>query len=77
MLEPVVAKCPCGGVTLTLSAPPAVSFFCHCRDCRLVHGGAYTLEAMIPSKAVKIEGETQTFTLKRRRAFFAPDADHG
>ena len=64
MPDPVVLNCPCGGVTLTLSAPPVTTFYCHCRDCRLVHGAAYTLEAMVPAASVAIDGETRTFTLK-------------
>ncbi len=64
MPDPVVATCPCGAVRLTASAPPVASFYCHCRDCRLVHGAAYTLEAMFPADAVAIDGETRVFTLK-------------
>lgn len=70
MPEPVIANCPCGAVTLTMSAPPVTSFFCHCRDCRLVHGAAYTLEAMVPASALVVDGETRVFTLKRTPRVF-------
>jgi hypothetical protein len=45
-------------------------FFCHCGDCRLVHGAAYTLEAMYRARDVEAAGETATFTLKRTPRVF-------
>jgi hypothetical protein len=64
MSESVTTKCPCGAVVLTLTGTPSTAFYCHCRDCRLVHGAAYTLEAMYPARAVEIDGETKVFVLK-------------
>lgn len=64
MTEPITARCPCGAVAMTLKGAPSTAFYCHCRDCRLVHGAAYTLEAMYPQSAVAIEGETRVFVLK-------------
>ncbi len=78
MAEPIIIRCPCGGVTLTLSAPPVTQFFCHCRDCRIVHGAAYTLEAMVRAGDIRLEGETRVFMpCGRRRERFARLAASG
>lgn len=58
------AKCPCGAATLKVSGEPVVQFFCHCKDCRLVFGAAYTLEAIYPARGVEVIGDTITLTLK-------------
>jgi len=56
--------CPCGAARVTISGEPVTQFFCHCADCRLVHGAAYTLEAMYRARDVEAAGETAVFTLK-------------
>ena len=56
--------CPCGAATLKISAQPVVQFYCHCADCRRIHGGAYAPEAMFPAGAVEVIGETISFALK-------------
>ena len=57
-------KCPCGAATLKVSGAPVSQFFCHCKDCRLVFGAAYTLEALCKARDVDVVGETITLTLK-------------
>jgi hypothetical protein len=59
-----VANCSCGATTVTISATPVSQFYCHCSDCRRVHGGAYAPEALYPARAVTVTGETISFTLK-------------
>lgn len=59
-----VVSCPCGAATLTITAPPVSQFYCHCGDCRRVHGGAYAPEALYPARAVSVSGETISFALK-------------
>lgn len=34
---------------MRVTAPPAMSAACHCRDCQKLTGGAYSLTLMIPS----------------------------
>jgi hypothetical protein len=60
-----VVSCPCGAATLTISAEPVSQFYCHCSDCRRIHGGAYAPEAMFRTREVVVSGETISFTLKR------------
>lgn len=60
-----IAKCPCGAAQLRIGADPVAQFYCHCGDCRAVHGGAYAPEALYPAHAVEVTGETIGFALKR------------
>jgi len=61
--EQIVA-CPCGQARLRISGVPFTQFYCHCGDCRRVHGAAYTPEAMFKARDVIVEGETIALTLK-------------
>jgi hypothetical protein len=63
MTEQVVS-CPCGAARLTITADPVSQFYCHCADCRRIHGGGYAPEALYPARAVSVSGETISFTLK-------------
>jgi hypothetical protein len=57
--------CPCNAVQLRIGADPIAQFWCHCADCRTVHGAAYVAEAIYPADGVEIvQGETKAFTLK-------------
>lgn len=63
-MNEIVAHCPCGAAKVTISAAPVAQFYCHCGDCRRVHGAVYVPEALYPARAVSVEGETISFTLK-------------
>ena len=47
-------QCRCGATEIEITAEPIVQFFCHCNDCRAVHGGAYAPESVYPADAVKV-----------------------
>jgi hypothetical protein len=32
-------QCPCGEISMEISGPPQCQMFCHCEDCRSLHGG--------------------------------------
>jgi hypothetical protein len=51
-------QCLCGEVKLTLLGEPLFSVYCHCRDCQLVHGGAYLPAAMYPIGKTEITAGT-------------------
>ena len=56
--------CSCGAVAIQLTGKPLAQYFCHCGDCRAVHGKAYAC-SLHPTSSVSIQrGETDTFTLK-------------
>ncbi len=56
--------CPCGAVTMELRGEPVMQFYCHCKDCRAVSGGAYIGLALFASEDVTTHGETDTWTLR-------------
>jgi hypothetical protein len=58
-------SCLCGGVKFEVSQTPETLRYCHCEYCKKLSGGAATVNARVPSTAVRIlEGEDllQTFT---------------
>lgn len=59
-----VVSCPCGAVKMTIAGEPVSQFYCHCGDCRTIHGGAYAPEALYPARAVMVAGETISFALR-------------
>jgi hypothetical protein len=63
-MSALVVTCPCGAATLKITADPVSQFYCHCGDCRRVHGGAYAPEALYPARAVSVEGETISYALR-------------
>lgn len=64
-MSEVVVSCPCAAVTLTITAAAVSQFYCHCHDCRRIHGGAYAPEALYPARAVAVSGQTISYALKR------------
>jgi hypothetical protein len=72
MTRPVVETrirglaCRCGAIRLEVSGDPIVQFYCHCDDCRAVHGAAYVPESVFQAAAVKVtQGTPNAWTLKR------------
>lgn len=63
-------QCRCRAPEIEIAAEPLVQFFCHCDDCRAVHGDAYVPESAYPAGAVKVvRGEPLTLKLKRGPRF--------
>lgn len=57
--------CLCGAIRLALSGEPIAQFYCHCDDCRAVHGAAYLPIAMYPADAVRVtHGTPNMWALK-------------
>ena len=54
---PYSGACLCGAVEVTVTAPPLLTFACHCRDCQKFSASAYSLSAMFPADAVTCTGE--------------------
>lgn len=51
---PWSAACLCGDIKMRVTAPPAMSAACHCRDCQKLTGGAYSLTLMIPEAGFEV-----------------------
>jgi hypothetical protein len=57
-------RCGCGAVEVQLTGLPMAQYVCHCDDCQVVHGRAYSV-ALYPAAAVTVtRGEIGAFTLK-------------
>ena len=51
-------SCLCGGVKFEVDDVPATLRYCHCESCKKLSGGAATVNARVPSTAIRIlEGE--------------------
>lgn len=63
--------CACNENELAITGEPVAQFYCHCRDCRRMHGGAYTAESVYPASAVEVvRGTPARWTLARNPRFF-------
>lgn len=63
---PVTGACRCGEVTYQLArdALPA-TYVCHCLDCQTWSGSAFAEHALLPEEAVRLDGETVSYTRDR------------
>ncbi len=56
------ARCCCGALTLTISAPSKLVIACHCLDCQRRTGAPFGVGAFYPADAVAIAGAAKTYT---------------
>ena len=57
--------CLCGATAVEVRGEPAAQFFCHCDECRAVHGGAYVAVSVYPKDAVRVSrGTVASWTLR-------------
>lgn len=54
---PLSGSCLCGSVQVKVTAPPILTFACHCRDCQKLSVSAYSLTAMIPTEGFSVLGK--------------------
>ncbi|GAA5858493.1 hypothetical protein JCM8547_007331 [Rhodosporidiobolus lusitaniae] len=58
-------KCLCGASSITIDAPrPDAQIKCHCTDCQLTSGTAFSSNALFKELAVDIKGDIGTFSTK-------------
>lgn len=53
----VLARCDCGGLSITLRGPPLLQLICHCEDCRSVTGDPTTGVVFFRKQGAEIRGE--------------------
>ena len=58
----ITGGCNCGSVRYEISAPPLVVAACHCSQCRRQSGAAYSVNLIVRSKAMTVEGKTTAWT---------------
>ena len=52
-----IARCACGGLTLTAQGEPDEVYLCSCLDCQRRSGGTFSYAALFPASAAEIAGE--------------------
>ncbi|KAK4956085.1 hypothetical protein LTR66_013398 [Elasticomyces elasticus] len=58
-------KCHCGQTAWTAKLPEATTILCHCDTCKLLSGGSYTLNQIIPKDDVKVtQGDLKAYVYK-------------
>ncbi len=57
-----IARCRCGGLTLTLEGRSRLVVACHCLDCQRRTGAPFGVGAFYPEGAVAISGTPKEFT---------------
>jgi hypothetical protein len=58
---PKRAACLCGGLSVTVSAPPRFAHACSCLDCQRRSGSAFSYSAFFDEPVTKIEGEPKVW----------------
>jgi len=53
-MEPMRGSCLCGGVQFEVRGEPRVVRYCHCASCKKLSGGAGTVNARVPSSAIRL-----------------------
>ena len=60
-MNPRIASCSCGQLTLTTSAEPLRVSVCHCLACQRRTGSAFGAQARFPLNSVTIRGESNQY----------------
>jgi hypothetical protein len=55
------AACACGGLKVTVSAPPKFTHACSCLDCQRRSGSAFSYTAFFDEAAVDIDGQSRAW----------------
>src|SRR5687767_3885310 len=53
--------CNCGAIRYRIEAEPVAVAQCHCRNCQRQSGSAFSVNLLVPSAAVRTEGELKTY----------------
>lgn len=59
---PLTGGCNCGAIRYKISTPPLAVAACHCTQCRRQSGAAYSVNLIVRSKVMTIDGETSSWT---------------
>ena len=62
MDDTLTSRCSCGQVSAQAMGAPRSIVNCHCTDCRRATGAAFATVLYFPTDAVKITGDTRSFT---------------
>lgn len=57
----IEVSCQCGSVALQITGAPIAQVYCHCTDCQIAHGAAYSLNSVYLADDIQIlRGTTAT-----------------
>jgi hypothetical protein len=57
----VTGGCLCGSVRYSVEAEPMFTVVCHCISCQKQSGSAFSVEFIVASSSVSVQGQTKTF----------------
>ena len=58
---PLTGGCHCGALRYEISAPPILTYTCHCTDCQRITGTAFSLAIIVPEDAFRLtKGEPRS-----------------
>lgn len=57
----ITGGCLCGRVRYSVTAEPALSGLCHCRNCQRYTGSAFETVIAFPTSSVSVQGELKTY----------------
>jgi hypothetical protein len=60
-MDALTGGCLCGSVRFATAGRPYRVGMCHCLDCRKHHGALFSVSAVFPEDAVRIDGETRDY----------------
>ncbi|KAJ5998645.1 Glutathione-dependent formaldehyde-activating enzyme/centromere protein V [Penicillium sp. IBT 35674x] len=75
----LTGSCMCGAIHYTAEVDKYTAALCHCTDCQKWSGGAFTSNAVVPRKSVKVtKGTPKSYDAigdsgKVNKHFFCPD----
>ncbi|KAG9778580.1 hypothetical protein KCU88_g4237, partial [Aureobasidium melanogenum] len=64
-MAPYEGQCHCGQTTWTVEIPEEKHILCHCGACKILGGGEFTLNQVIPKSNFKLtKGDLKVYTYK-------------
>lgn len=58
----ITGSCMCGQVRYSSSAEPALTAFCHCRNCQKAGGGGYSVNVAVPTSSLDVQGMPKSYS---------------
>ncbi len=63
------ARCDCGALSISISAPPVVQLVCHCHECQAFFRRPYVGAAFFRGSECEVHGKVDATTLKGGTGF--------
>lgn len=79
MQIPLEGGCACGAVRYRIDAEPLATVVCHCTECQVQSGGAFSMTLVVPAEALGVVSGTPRSFMRTGESgnelecFFCPD----